>query len=61
MAKYRVPDSIRSPSQELKEITRGTYQKVGSSRAIGPRMSINKNKSHSFRVFMAAIRRFADV
>ncbi len=41
-------------------ITGGAYQKVGGSRAIGPRMSINENASHSFGVFMAAIRRFAD-
>lgn len=59
-AKYRVPDSIHSPSRELRMITGGAYQKVGGSRAIGPRMSINENASHSFGVFMAAIRRFAD-
>ena len=59
-AKYRVPDSIHSPSRELRMITGGTYQKVGGSRAIGRRMSINENASHSFGVLMAAIRRFAD-
>lgn len=60
-AKYREPDSIHSPSLELKKITSGAYQKVGGSREIGPRMSLEGNKSHSFRVFLAAVRHLADL
>ena len=53
---YRDPDAIGSPSSELKRITHGAYQKVGGSREIGPRMSTEQNTSHSFRVFMAAVK-----
>lgn len=59
-SKYRVPDSIHSPSSELKKITRGAYQKVGGSRAIGRRMSLDGNTSHSFGVFVEAVRRLVD-
>ena len=53
---YRVPDKIRSPSTELSKITRNAYQKVSGSRAIGPKLSLNGNSSHSFRVFIEALR-----
>ena len=56
-SKYRVPDSIHSPASELKKITHGAYQKVGGSRAIGHRMSLEGNTSHSFGVFVEAVRR----
>lgn len=59
--KYRVPDCIHTPSRELEKITGGAYQKIGGSRAIGLLMSIDENRSHSFRVFIAAVRRLADV
>lgn len=59
-SKYRVPDAIHSPSAELAKITRGAYQKVGGSREIGPRMSLDGNTSHSFRVFVAAVRRLVE-
>ena len=55
-ASYRIPDAISAPSRELKKITHDAYQKVGGSREIGPWMS-EKNTSHSFRVFMAAVKR----
>ena len=58
-SKYRVPDSIHSPSLELKKITHGVYQKVSGSREIGSRMSIEGNRSHSFHVFIAAVRQIA--
>lgn len=60
-AKYRVPDAIHSPSAELEKITRGAYQKVGGSRAIGSRMSLDGNTSHSFGVFVAAVRRLVEL
>ena len=58
-SQYRVPDRIVSPSSELRKITGGSYQKVSGSRAIGPHMSLWSNKSVSFRVFLAAVRRLA--
>ena len=35
------------------------YQKVAGSRAIGPHLSLDANKSHSFRVFLDGVRRAA--
>ena len=58
-SRYRDPDAINSPASELKKITQGVYQKVGGSREIGRRMSTEQNTSHSFRVFMAAVKHFA--
>ena len=54
--RYRTPDSIHSPSSELRKITRNAYQKVAGSRAIGPCMATDGNTSRSFRAFVAAIR-----
>lgn len=55
--KYRVPDDIHSPAVELAKITGNAYQKVSGSRAIGPVLSMESNKSHSFGVFVEGIRR----
>ena len=54
---YRVPDEKRSPAQELSRITRNAYQKVSRSRDIGPELSPDANKSHSFRVFIEGVQR----
>ena len=54
---YRVPDAIHAPGNELRRITRNTYQKVSGSRVIGPKLSLDANRSHSFGVFVAGIRR----
>ena len=43
----------------MKKITQGAYQKVGGSREIGLRLSTEQNTSHSFRVFMAAVKHLA--
>ena len=59
-SRYRVPDAIDSPASELKKITHGAYQKVGGSREIGLRMSTEQNTSHSFQVFMSAVKRLAE-
>ena len=55
--KYRVPDEIRSPATELMKITSSAYQKLSGSRAIGPKLSPDSNKSHSFGVFVEGVRR----
>ena len=55
--KYRVPDAIHAPGNELRRISRNTYQKVSGSRAIGFRLSPDTNRSHSFGVFIEGIRR----
>lgn len=53
--KYRNPDEIVRPSDELEKITKGKYQKVSGSRAIGPNLSIDGNNSKSFCAFLQGI------
>lgn len=52
--KYREPDRLANPFEELKKIAPG-YQKIAGSRAIGPHLSTNRNRSISFRVFVAGV------
>jgi hypothetical protein len=54
-AKYREPDRLANPSQELKRLA-PTYQKVSGSRAIGQYMNINNNQSHSFNILINGVR-----
>lgn len=56
-SKYREPDSIQNPSQELRRITGGGYQKISGSRAIAPLLSLSGNKSTSFQVFTKGIKK----
>ncbi len=58
--KYRNPDNLGNPSEELFKITKGEYQKVSGSRAIGPHLDLTNNRSHSFNVLVTGIRRLAD-
>jgi len=54
--KFRNPDHLANPSQELKRLA-PEYQKVSGSRAIGPHLSIENNRSTSFNVFISGIQR----
>ena len=58
--KYRKPDRLGNPSQELERLTSGIYQKVAGSRAIAPYLCIEDNKSHSFKILLAGIRKLAE-
>jgi len=58
--KYRNPDNLGNPSEELVKITKGEYQKVSGSRAIGPHLDLTNNRSHSFNVLVTGLRRLAD-
>ncbi|MCL5123682.1 MAG: DUF4276 family protein [Deltaproteobacteria bacterium] len=58
--KYRAPDSVASPSQELIRITGKRYQKVAGSRAISRHLDLENNKSHSFNVLVDGIRRLIE-
>ena len=53
--KYRIPDKIGSPAEELENITQGIYQKVSGSRKIGSKLSLDSNTSKSFQVFIDSI------
>ena len=54
--KYRYPDRLANPSEELSRLTNRRYQKVSGSRAIGKYLDPGNNKSHSFNVLVKAIR-----
>jgi len=56
-AKYRNPDKIQRPSEELKRVTRNRYQKVSGSRAIGEHLILDDPRSRSFQHFIDGIRR----
>lgn len=58
-ARYRNPDEIANPSAALKRLTRGLYQKVSGSRAIGVHLRPGGNTSRSFHVFLDGVRRLA--
>ena len=55
--KYRMPDALGNPVQELELLTNQEYQKVSGSRAIGPYLDIENNRSHSFQVFVSGVKR----
>lgn len=56
--KYRDPDSLANPSEELDKLTAGVYQKVEGSRSISPHLDLAKNRSNSFRILLNGLRRF---
>lgn len=53
-AKFRDPDSIGAPLQELRRLV-PTYQKVGGARAVARHMQPDRNRSASFLVFMRTL------
>lgn len=55
--KFRKPDYLGSPSKELSALTKGLYQKVGGSRAIGPHLDLMNVRSDSFKNLVAGIQR----
>ncbi len=56
-SKFRLPDHLGNPSEEMTMLTRGKYQKMAGSRAIAPHLNLSANRSHSFNVLLAGIRR----
>ncbi len=55
--KFRSPDYLGSPSKELATLTKGRYQKISGSRAIGSWLNPDNVRSDSFRNLVAGIRR----
>lgn len=56
-AKFRDPDRLGSPSRELATLTKGVYQKVSSSRAIGRYIDPTNTRSPSFKHLIQGVRR----
>ena len=57
--KFRTPDRLGSPSKELRDLTGGRYEKVAGSRLLGLELSTDNDRSPSFKVFIAGVRRLA--
>jgi len=55
-AKFRHPDTVANPSQELKKLA-PSYQKISGSRAIGPILDLDNNLSTSFNALINGVRR----
>ena len=55
--KFKAPDRLGSPSQELKILTGKRYEKIGGSSAIGQHLSLDNDRSPSFQNLITAIRR----
>ncbi len=56
-AKFRSPDYLVSPSHELKTITGQRYEKISGSREIGRYLSVEGDRSDSFRNLVEGIKR----
>jgi hypothetical protein len=56
-AKFRSPDRLGNPSQELAALTRGEYQKVSGSRIVGKFLDPANERSSSFKNLVQGIRR----
>jgi hypothetical protein len=54
--KFREPDLIASPSDELFKLTNNIYDKVSGSRAIGKHLNLESNNSKSFNVLISGIK-----
>jgi len=58
--KFRNPDNLGNPSEELYKLTGNTYDKVSGSRAIAPYLSLENNRSHSFNALVSGIRKLVE-
>lgn len=59
-ARFRDPDAIKAPSEELARLTRDQYQKIAGSRRIAPYLDLAANRSRSFHQLLGAIRSAID-
>lgn len=54
--KFRNPDAVCSPADELLRLTGNMYGKVSGSRAIAPYLHLNSNRSGSFNRLLTGIK-----
>ena len=55
--KFRDPDALGNPAQELSALTSGVYAKMKGSRQIGALLKPETNHSHSFKKFVEGLTR----
>jgi len=58
--KYRDPDRLQNPKQELRRLTKNRYQQILGSREIGRHLSLQGNRSTSFNAFLTGLQRLID-
>ena len=58
--KFRAPDMLPHPADELNKLTKGCYEKVAGSRAIAPHLDLSRNQSESFNILLQGIRRLIE-
>lgn len=56
-AKFRNPDAMQKPSNELIILTKRRYQKVEGSRMIGQHLDVGNTRSSSFKNLIGGIKR----
>ncbi len=54
--KFRNPDTLSNPADELRNLSDNAYDKVAGSRAIAPFLNVDKNCSKSFNALISGIR-----
>lgn len=59
-SRFRDPDTVVQPSLELLKLV-PEYQKVSGARRMAAHMIAERNRSHSFKVFLAAVQRLVAV
>lgn len=59
--KFRNIDGMTNSSQEIRRLVSAYSGKVAGARAIATHMEINRNRSHSFCVFVSGIRRLLEL
>ncbi len=58
--KYRIPDRISFPKEELRKIL-PEYQQISSAKRIAPFMDVEHNTSVSFQQFVKGVKRIAEL
>lgn len=56
-AKFRNPDNLGNPAQELGKLVKN-YGKIARSTAIASYMQVDRNRSYSFQVFVSGLQDF---
>ena len=59
--KFRNPDVLGNPANELVSLTGNVYDKVAGSRAIAPHLTLEGNLSRSFNVLLSGIRNLVEI
>ena len=57
--KFRDPDRLRNPADELAQLLGRPYRKIADARAIAPCLDLDRNTSRSFNALISGIRRMA--